>query len=102
MPFCPSCGNQVSETSNFCAQCGTNLKQPANANNTANQGFVTDSGIKIISQSDPVFRVKCEHCLCTFEYKLANLGYRAWYPNGFVYCPQCNQPIRHHAEYQVK
>lgn len=47
------------------------------------------------------FRVTCEYCECKFVYNLSDLGYRPWYPHGFVYCPQCNKPLRHKLEYRI-
>lgn len=29
------------------------------------------------------------------------LGFRPWYADGFVYCPNCNKPLRHHEEYAI-
>ena len=30
-----------------------------------------------------------------------DLGYRVWYPHGFVYCPDCRKPLRHKLEYKI-
>jgi hypothetical protein len=38
MPFCPSCGKEVSEDTKFCAQCGQNLKVEVTPDNTSGQG----------------------------------------------------------------
>jgi hypothetical protein len=46
--------------------------------------------------------VECEYCHCVFEYRSKHLGYRIWYPSGFVYCPSCKKPLRHRLEYEVK
>ena len=35
------------------------------------------------------------YCGSSVRYTDRDLGYRAWYPNGFVYCPRCKKPIRH-------
>ena len=99
MPFCTNCGKQVAETDRFCASCGFNLSDESKPVYADPQSV---GGIKIINQTEPVFRVQCESCACLFEYKLANLGFRAWYPNGFVYCPKCKKPIRHHVENEVR
>ncbi len=99
MPFCTNCGKQVNEGDKFCSECGFNLSPERKAVYAEPED---NSGIKILNGADPVFRVKCESCACEFEYKLANLGFRAWYPNGFVYCPKCKKPIRHHVENEVK
>ena len=46
--------------------------------------------IKVTNDSDKlVFHIKCEYCLCEFDYEQEDLGYRPWYPKGFVYCPKC-------------
>ncbi|MBQ6475286.1 MAG: hypothetical protein IJJ34_03670 [Clostridia bacterium] len=37
----------------------------------------------------------CSYCGSRVRYTDRDLGYRAWYPNGFVYCPRCKKPIRH-------
>lgn len=53
--------------------------------------------IKIIDESETKkpYRIKCEYCGCVFEYTHEDLGYRPWYPHGFVYCPKCGKPLRH-------
>ena len=33
-----------------------------------------------------------------FTYEQEDLGYRLWYPHGFVYCPTCKKPLRHNPE----
>lgn len=49
------------------------------------------------------FRITCEYCSCTFTYEQEDLGFRPWYPHGFVYCPKCQKPLRHNAEkYEIK
>ena len=50
------------------------------------------------AEIDTVYAVKCEYCGCEFEYQKEDLGYRAWYRHGFVYCPSCRKPIRHREE----
>lgn len=91
--FCTFCGKQIADDSHFCQHCGKKVN-----NDTAPE----DDRIRIVSNRDPLFRVECEYCLCVFEYKTKHLGYRPWYPNGFVYCPNCKKPLRHHTEYEVK
>ena len=51
---------------------------------------------------DVYYAVKCNYCGCEFEYQKEDLGYRPWYPSGFVYCPHCHRPLRHKKEYLVK
>ncbi len=43
------------------------------------------------------FTVTCPTCQAPFDYQQADLGFRAWYPNGYVECPCCKKPIRHNA-----
>lgn len=52
--------------------------------------------------AENVYEIKCEYCGCEFEYQKDDLGYRPWYPHGFVYCPHCKKPLRHHEEYLKK
>ncbi|MBP3415497.1 MAG: zinc-ribbon domain-containing protein [Clostridia bacterium] len=66
-----------------------------------NGAYTLPNGINVINSGNPTFRVVCEYCLCQFEYHLNNLGYRAWYPHGFVYCPRCRKPLRHRNEYRI-
>ena len=55
--------------------------------------------IKVTNDTDKlVFHIKCEYCLCEFDYEQEDLGYRPWYPKGFVYCPKCQKPLRHDPE----
>jgi hypothetical protein len=97
--FCVNCGKEVQESDNFCSHCGArqNAVPTTMYNPNPNPNL-----IRIISTREPVFRVCCEYCRCEFEYHLSNLGYRAWYPSGFVYCPKCKRPLRHRLEYEVK
>ena len=50
---------------------------------------------------NPFFTVSCPVCATRFDYQKSDLGRRAWFPNGFVSCPCCGKPIRHHAEQNV-
>ena len=50
--FCPNCGNEVAENSNFCTKCGTNLGNSDNTKNGStviinNYNTTNNSGIKI-------------------------------------------------------
>lgn len=114
MSFCTKCGNQIDPQDRFCSKCGTPVFQaaPNTQQNPAPQAApypqngtpqvtYTQGGVNVINTPDPVFRVQCEYCLCTFEYRTKDLGYRAWYPHGFVYCPKCHKPLRHRLEYRV-
>ncbi len=46
--------------------------------------------------------IRCPYCGLTLKYRDRDLGYRAWFPNGFVYCPQCRKPLRHSEIYAVR
>ena len=37
----------------------------------------------------------CRTCGNAVRYTDYNLDYRPWYPDGFVYCPKCQTPLRH-------
>ena len=37
----------------------------------------------------------CEGCRTVVKYTDYNLDFRPWFPDGFVYCPTCNKPLRH-------
>ena len=60
--------------------------------------------VKIIDESETksTYKVKCEYCGTVFTYQIEDLGYRVWYPHGFVYCPHCRKPLRHRLEYKVE
>ena len=98
--FCSNCGKQVNDGDRFCSNCGKALVAAPKA---AQPNPYTSGTINIIKDhsTGARFRVKCEYCLCEFEYGMGDLGYRAWYPHGFVYCPKCNKPLRHRLEYRV-
>lgn len=100
MPFCYRCGKPVEVADHFCHTCGADLRATQTA--PVNPINPHPETIRILSQKEPRFRVKCEYCLCVFEYGRQNLGYRTWYPNGFVYCPRCEKPLRHHMSYEIK
>lgn len=51
--------------------------------------------------NNPFFTVRCERCGLVFDYQYSDLGFRAWYREGFVECPRCQQPIRHKASDNV-
>lgn len=50
---------------------------------------------------NPFFTVSCPTCGTMFDYQKSDLGFRAWYPNGYVTCPDCKNPIRHNAQENV-
>ncbi len=119
MIVCPNCGKSHEDNSNFCNNCGLNLvqyntvpqanvppqpqyQQPQYQQPQYQQQFPQHTPVQIVAQRDPTFRATCDKCFCTFDYKINNLGYRAWFPSGFVYCPKCRRPIRHRLEYELR
>ena len=123
--FCSKCGAEVPEGSNFCLKCGFNLnvaaapaaapvQQPAQAPVPGgpppivdgrvwvqNSGVVNPFPVPGYGQYNPTFHCRCEYCYFEFDYHTYDLGHRAWYPHGFIYCPRCKKPIRHRLEYEV-
>ena len=47
------------------------------------------------------YRQNCRECKCTIEYTDEILDFRPWFADGFVYCPQCNTPLRHNENYAI-
>lgn len=43
----------------------------------------------------------CEQCQAVVRYMDDRLDFRPWYPDGFVYCPRCQTPLRHREEYAI-
>lgn len=43
----------------------------------------------------------CEHCQTQITYMDDKLDFRPWYPDGFIYCPTCNSPLRHNENYAI-
>lgn len=124
--FCPKCGAECADGSNFCMKCGFNFNagapaaaaQPAAAPMPGpvpggpppvidgrpwiqNSGVVNPYTVPGYDQYNPVFHCRCEYCYFEFDYHTYDLGHRAWYPHGFIYCPRCKKPIRHRLEYEV-
>jgi len=113
------------EGSNFCMKCGFNFSAavaPAGQSVSApaqapvpggappivngkpwvqNSGVVNPYPVPGYEQYNPTFHCRCEYCYYEFDYHTYDLGHRAWYPHGFVYCPRCNRPIRHQLEFEV-
>ena len=93
--FCTHCGKPIIENNRFCTSCG----KPVNQTPPADTSYLTSNGIQVIKQvytRDAIFQFTCTSCGTVFRYKKEHLGYRKWYPNGFVYCPGCKRPCRHH------
>lgn len=119
--FCSKCGAEVPDGSNFCLKCGFNLnaaaapvQQPVQAPVPGgpppivdgrpwvqNSGVINPFPVPGYDQYNPKFHCRCEYCYYEFDYHTYDLGHRAWYPHGFVYCPRCKKPIRHRLEYEV-
>ena len=66
-----------------------------------NSGVVNPYPVPGYEQYNPTFHCRCEYCYYEFDYHTYDLGHRAWYPHGFVYCPRCQKPLRHKLEYEV-
>ena len=47
------------------------------------------------------YRQTCEQCNTTVQYMDDKLGFRPWFPDGFVYCPTCKKPLRHNEAYAL-
>lgn len=130
--FCPKCGTECAEGSNFCMKCGYNFAGGAPAAAAAaaatvtintppaqapvpggpppiidgrpwiqNSGVVNPYPVPGYDLYNPTFHCRCEYCYFEFDYHTYDLGHRAWYPHGFIYCPRCKKPIRHRLEYEV-
>ena len=115
--ICPTCGTAVIDDANFCMKCGYNFRsqQPGGAaaapvqpqQQTAarpwvqNSGVVNPNPVAGYETYNPTFHCRCEYCYYEFDYHTYDLGHRAWYPHGFVYCPRCQKPLRHKLEYEV-
>lgn len=54
-----------------------------------------------LDPENPFFTVDCPSCATRFDYQRSDLGFRAWYPNGYIKCPCCNSVIRHNAQTNV-
>lgn len=47
------------------------------------------------------YKMRCPACGTVNEYTDKALDFRAWYPNGFVYCATCRKPLRHNEIFAV-
>lgn len=47
------------------------------------------------------YQQTCYHCRAVVRYTDYDLGFRAWYPDGFVYCPRCKGNLRHNELYAI-
>ena len=46
-------------------------------------------------KSGLTYEHECEQCHTVIRYTDECLDFRPWFPNGFVYCPNCKKPLRH-------
>lgn len=126
--FCSKCGTQCPDGSNFCMKCGFNFvtsaataapaapvaAQPAAGQAAGSTPPIIDGKIWLQNSGvvnpypvpnpypyDHTFHCRCEYCYYEFDYHTYDLGHRAWYPHGFVYCPRCKRPLRHRLENEV-
>ena len=67
-----------------------------------NSGVVNPYPVPGYEQFNPKFHCRCKYCYFEFDYHTYDLGHRAWYPHGFIYCPRCNKPIRHRLEFEIR
>ena len=47
------------------------------------------------------YQQTCYHCRTLVRYTDYNLDFRPWYPDGFVYCPNCKGPLRHNEMFAI-
>lgn len=66
-----------------------------------NTGVVNPNPVATSTQYNPTFHCRCEYCGREIDYHTYDIGHRTWYPQGFIYCPQCQKPLRHKIEYEV-
>ena len=47
------------------------------------------------------YKQECPLCHTEVIYQDDKLGFRPWFPDGFVYCPTCEKPLRHNEKYAI-
>ena len=47
------------------------------------------------------YQQECELCHTIVRYTDKILDFRPWYADGFVYCPNCEKPLRHNERYAI-
>lgn len=52
-------------------------------------------------KSGLTYQQTCRTCNTTVTYMDNILDFRPWFPDGFVYCPTCKNPLRHHERYAI-
>lgn len=55
------------------------------------------TGDMLTMSGNPFFTTRCEVCNAVFDYQLSDLGFRPWFPTGYIECPCCEKPLRHNA-----
>ena len=53
-------------------------------------------------RSGLTYRQVCPLCKTVVVYMDDKLDFRPWYPDGFVYCPECTKPLRHNENYAIR
>ena len=48
------------------------------------------------------YKQSCPICKTVVTYTDDSLGYRPWFPGGFVYCTTCEKPLRHNEQYALE
>ena len=57
---------------------------------------------RVMWHSGLTYRCVCPACRSYTEYTDYQLGFRPWFPDGFVYCAQCRRPVRHNENNAIK
>lgn len=57
---------------------------------------------RLLWHSGLTYRCVCPNCRQYTVYTDYNLGFRAWFPDGFVYCATCRRPVRHNENNAIK
>ncbi len=52
-------------------------------------------------RSGLTYQQTCRTCHTVVTYMDNILDFRPWYPDGFVYCPTCKNPLRHSEAYAI-
>ena len=47
------------------------------------------------------YQQECELCHTLVRYTDRILGFRPWFPDGFIYCPKCEKPLRHSEKFAI-
>ncbi len=52
-------------------------------------------------RSGLTYRQVCGQCKTEVIYTDEKLDFRPWYADGFIYCPNCQKPLRHNEKYAM-